>query len=769
MTAGLDRSPDRPIRDAEQDRLGLGPFVDGLARSLVADDGRRARGVVIGLEGPWGSGKSSILNLVAQRLSNGSKDGDESPKPEPVVVRFDPWLVSGREDLIASFLRVLVDAIDPVGRERARFGSLVSKLARYGEMVAPAAGFLGAAVGEAVGGAMKALAQATAPAGNPFELREALEEALAAFDRPIVVLIDELDRVEDAEVRTMAQLVRSVMDFPSISYLLAYDPQRVAEALGGGASAEARRRGEAYLEKIVQLRVPVPAPPPGKLLELLEEDVRELLRATPIARYVDGDRLRSVLRLAGGSGAGDEPLIGTLRDLHRVLGIFAALEPMLRWEIDPVDLLGWSILLAKRPADVERLKASMALLCKEALGDGYSGLRSLALDPTPFSVVGVSEKERIEAVSKVVHPLCAGLLSPTRSVFRSTPTGWEGSQTLRLPNAVCWPDRLLTVLTHGTHTPRVTAADAIRALQNEQAFRQAFLDAWANGSVASFLFALRVAAQYVFEPDQKERSAEVLREWRRWFIELAEADDLFALRSGARRRHELLALGFVALFHRSQLFEPEPERDTALLLEAIAQGKVVLACHLVWYQLQRVPGQTVGRAKITVAHEPLGSFTERQVRALAEEIATWARAKLEEKCLLRSLRDAVEIRVLEVADVLDPTTRAAIREEMDNDADFDHLVALCFADKASPLEKAVLYMLLPDFALLQSRLESRAQSLPGAPSEEWPPGLEEALEWVAHVRRNEEEKARSAPVVSRPEDEGEPNAPLNPADRPRTP
>jgi hypothetical protein len=41
---------DRAIREPKDDRLGLQPFADGLAGTLLADDGRTARGVVLGLE-----------------------------------------------------------------------------------------------------------------------------------------------------------------------------------------------------------------------------------------------------------------------------------------------------------------------------------------------------------------------------------------------------------------------------------------------------------------------------------------------------------------------------------------------------------------------------------------------------------------------------------------------------------------------------------------------------------------------------------------------
>ena len=246
----LSAQPDRPIAGPAEDRLGLQPFADGLATALLADDGRTARGVVLGLEGSWGSGKSSILNLVAARLA--ARAGERL-----VLVRFDPWLVSGRDDLIAAFFRELVDAIDPVRKERSRVGSAASKLAEYGEMLSPALNLYLPFLGTAVGGAIKALGKGVAPSRGPTEMRKDVEKVLRELDRPVVVLVDELDRVEDAEVRTVAQLVRAILDFPNVSYILAYDPKRVAEALGGGDE----RRGAAYLEKIVQLRVPLPRCP----------------------------------------------------------------------------------------------------------------------------------------------------------------------------------------------------------------------------------------------------------------------------------------------------------------------------------------------------------------------------------------------------------------------------------------------------------------------------------------------------------------------------
>src|SRR5262249_31762980 len=104
------------------------------------------------------------------------------------------------------------------------------------------------------------------------DLRTRLNAELGKAPVPIVALIDEIDRVGGGEGRTGAQLGRSVADFPALSYVLAYDPERIVQALGANAPDERRdERGHAYLEKIVQLQIPLP--------ETLSEEIARLLLA----------------------------------------------------------------------------------------------------------------------------------------------------------------------------------------------------------------------------------------------------------------------------------------------------------------------------------------------------------------------------------------------------------------------------------------------------------------------------------------------------------
>src|SRR5438874_829101 len=64
---------DTPIATPEDDRFGIDPFAQALARAI--SDMPAPNGAVIAVNGPWGTGKSSAINLVLYISINSSKTG----------------------------------------------------------------------------------------------------------------------------------------------------------------------------------------------------------------------------------------------------------------------------------------------------------------------------------------------------------------------------------------------------------------------------------------------------------------------------------------------------------------------------------------------------------------------------------------------------------------------------------------------------------------------------------------------------------------------
>jgi predicted KAP-like P-loop ATPase len=262
---------DRPIAHLEDDRLGFAPIAEQLAAAIA--DLPAAQGFVFGIEGQWGSGKSTLINLTIDALGRLERNS-------PEIVTFAPWLVGERSELLRSLFDELANAagkIDPIDaaiadnanplddahwrlRQKQKLKAQLSgKLKAFGSF----AGSLGkiARVADAVGvplaGVVADTAERTGEATSrlleaPSIAKEkvGLVDALKLLSRPIAVFIDDLDRLEPRDVSEVLRLVRAVADFPNVIYILSYDPKVVAKTLTKAIEVE---DGEAYLEKMVQV------------------------------------------------------------------------------------------------------------------------------------------------------------------------------------------------------------------------------------------------------------------------------------------------------------------------------------------------------------------------------------------------------------------------------------------------------------------------------------------------------------------------------------
>jgi predicted KAP-like P-loop ATPase len=250
MTSGdseLGLLSDSSLEDPEQDQLGYSDFAENLAGTIETRIPRQD--FVVGIYGPWGSGKSTILNFVEYFL-------EEQDEP-PLIIRFNPWWFSGQADLIRKFFDQLESGL---GAD-SRFEDVRDKLSNFASSLSNIP--ISSGTGVPAEPLLALIGEALATEGEDLDgLKEEISEELRDADRRIVIMIDDIDRLTQDEIKQMFRLVKSVADFPNITYILAFDQEVVINALEGEQGVYS---GEEYLDKIIQLPKHVPIPEEGAL------------------------------------------------------------------------------------------------------------------------------------------------------------------------------------------------------------------------------------------------------------------------------------------------------------------------------------------------------------------------------------------------------------------------------------------------------------------------------------------------------------------------
>lgn len=312
------RSPtDHAIKKAEEDRLNRRFFAADVAKYIRFVD--TSEGYVLGLLGPWGSGKSSLANLIIEQLQQ---------DPPISVVEFNPWLFSGTESLVDSFFSELSAQLRL--KDPARYSKLADQIDRYSNLltpltwipvVGPWAGRLKSLTGiaKSVQDRRKESVQAQ---------KQRLADTLSRLKSPVVVLIDDIDRLGQREVQDIFRLVRLTANFPNIVYMLTFDRARVESAL-----EEDGMSGRSYLEKIIQAVWDVPVAPRHMLLNQLSETLDESLEEIGEFYYFDVSRWPDTLAEI------IFPLIRNMRDVKRFAASALVTVVAVQDQVDLGDIL----------------------------------------------------------------------------------------------------------------------------------------------------------------------------------------------------------------------------------------------------------------------------------------------------------------------------------------------------------------------------------------------------------------------------------------------
>lgn len=355
-------------------------------------------GRVFAIRGGWGFGKSSLKNLITERLD--VSDGAD-------WLDFNPWQW-GDGDAIA---RALFGQIaDRLGGEHSKPAlARAEALRRYGAILTGASAPLKKvgdsnhfismiltnvsviAVASAIGFDLPTVAKVAAVlailsvgtsllghmlsylgrdrSSEPLsKVRDELENQLRKLGRPLVVFVDDIDRLEPEQIRLLLRQVKANANLPNIVFVLLFQPSIVERALDPVADGD----GRAFLEKIVQANFDLPAVPKSIVHRIFGEELSEL--ADIYATEENGFSQRRWGNVLVGC---IQPLLRNMRDARRLISSIAVHMPLhMSGEVFEVNLVDFLLLEALRvfePDLHESLFRERELVIQEHRFQGYGG------------------------------------------------------------------------------------------------------------------------------------------------------------------------------------------------------------------------------------------------------------------------------------------------------------------------------------------------------------------------------------------------------------
>jgi predicted KAP-like P-loop ATPase len=394
---------DAPINAPSQDLLGRNGFARSLAKTINHWDGKES--LVIALYGEYGSGKTSVKNVVKQLLEtefNYSKG----------IVEFNPWQWAGTENIQKAFFSEVgigigkavtksdkeisywwnlfaarINTVSFVNQTLLQLGLFsIAALSTVGIL----SGFvqneyvkIGSIIVYAVSGLLsisflflkklsKILsefyeARSAYSEKSLSEIKKELSKHLLKLEKSVFVIIDDVDRLTPDQILEVSKLLKANGDLPKLVYLVLADKKILANGINSALNVD----GSEYLSKIIQVGFNIPEIDRGRLNNILYESLGKILQEYGVNYDNEGQRWVHLYHL------GLFPLFDNLRTMKRFLtglkfnmGLFKssngkmevnaidfiALEALRYFETDLYDAMpSYSYFLTQNPRALENI------------------------------------------------------------------------------------------------------------------------------------------------------------------------------------------------------------------------------------------------------------------------------------------------------------------------------------------------------------------------------------------------------------------------------
>lgn len=262
-----DCSPkDAPIRKWAEDILHRRPFVEVLKTAILRADVRNGA-EYIGVFGEWGTGKTSVVNLLKCDMK-----ADKSA----VFVDFDPWDFRSADDAVDGFMRVIADVAFKGGAYAVgdSFSDYLQVLrlrktdADYGSV---------GLMLEFVRWKFYHIFL------NVRRHKISLKRHLRLMPRRIVVILDDLERMSQSDVSEILRTIKTNLNLPNLVFLIVSSKRHLLKAAAnylGDMSGRNEEDEKECLLKIVQYQFSIPIVPTSDIMAFFKNRLRKVLEGS---------------------------------------------------------------------------------------------------------------------------------------------------------------------------------------------------------------------------------------------------------------------------------------------------------------------------------------------------------------------------------------------------------------------------------------------------------------------------------------------------------
>lgn len=290
---------DTAVISPSEDKLGLAPLALKLTKGLIS--AHSLNSIVCSIQGEWGCGKSSFLNFMSHYLQEEKK----------VVLRLNPWLLSGRTDIVSVMLKEISLGLKKNQKE------LAEKIYAY-SLIFDNQSNLSLNLDQHFDIANRA--------NTLTSLRQEIETILIKNDTKIFILIDDIDRLAHKEICEVLRLMAVVADFPNFNFIISMNRLAVENAIKLELNLDAVK----YLEKIIQFPFTIPQASSAKLITLFEHFFLKIVGNSLTASNLEYAKHIFPQSLF--------PFLSKPRDVIRLINRFIFSYGALKKDTNPVDL-----------------------------------------------------------------------------------------------------------------------------------------------------------------------------------------------------------------------------------------------------------------------------------------------------------------------------------------------------------------------------------------------------------------------------------------------